>query len=167
MDSIFEELVAIDSKQALRFFLESLQETAGVERLRDDERLYVASVLSHYAQTSRADTVSLPSMANLSEVFNTFILQARTVTDSEILEYGGSQVLLLAGFFRDQMVRRYNVKWYDQVGRSLYDRAAQYSTNMRHRTFFDRLSESFPAWTIVCRDLSRNLRENRLLLRLN
>jgi hypothetical protein len=167
MDSIFEELVAVDAQQALRFFRESLRETAGTERLRDDEALYVASILAHYAQTSRSDTVSLPSMASLSEVFDNFVMETSKLYDSEILEFGGSQVLLFAGFFRDQMSRRHNVKWYDQIGQSLYERASQYSTNMKKRALFDRMSESFPAWTIVCRDMSRSLRENRLLLRLN
>lgn len=167
MDSIFEELVAVDSERAFKFFLENLRETTGTEHLRDDEAFYVASILAHYSQTSRSDTVSLPSMASLSDVFDSFLLQTSRLIDSEILEFGGSQVLLFAGFFRDQMHRRHNVKWYDQVGQSLYERASQYSTNVKKRDLFDRLSESFPAWTIVCRDLSRALRENRLLLRLN
>ena len=167
MDSLFEELIAVDSGNALNFFLTNLRETAGTQRLRDDEVSYVASILAHYSQTSRSDTISIPSMANLSEVFDSFILQTTTRNDSEMLEIGGSQVLLFAGFFRDQMSRRHNVKWYDQVGQSLYEKASQHSKNLKKRDLFDRLSESFPVWTIVCRDLSRALRENRLLLKLN
>jgi hypothetical protein len=165
MDSIFEELVAVDSKRAFKFFLASLRETAVTERFKDDEMFYVASVLAHYAQTSRFDTASTPCMADLAEVFDNFILQ--TSTDSAVLEFGGSQILLFAGFFRDQMHLRHNVKWYDQIGQSLYEKASQHSNNLKKRELFDRLSESFPAWTIVCRDLSRTLRENRLLLRVN
>ena len=120
MDSVFEELVAIDSKRAFNFFLASLKETALTERLKDDEMFYVASVLAHYSQTPRFDATSMPCMANLSEVFDNFVLQTTRLTDSEILEFGGSQVLLFAGFFRDQMRRRHNVEWYDQVGQSLY-----------------------------------------------
>jgi hypothetical protein len=165
MDSLFEELVAVDSGRAFKFFLASLQETAVPEKYREDEMLYVASILAHYSQTSRCDTTSMPCMANLSEVFDNFILQ--TSTDSEVLEFGGSQVLLFAGFFRDQMHRRHNVKWYDQVGQSLYEKAGQHSHNLKKRELFDRLSESFPAWTMVCRNLSRTLRENRLLLKIN
>ena len=66
MDSIFEELVGVDSKRAFNFFLVSLRETAITERFVDDELLYVASILAHYAQTSRSDTTSIPCMANLS-----------------------------------------------------------------------------------------------------
>jgi hypothetical protein len=106
-------------------------------------------------------------MANLSEVFDSFILQTTLLTDSEILEIGGSQILLFAGFFRDQMSRRHNVRWYDQVGQSMYEKASQYSRDVKKRDLFDRLSGSFPEWTIICRNLSRSCRDNRLLLRLN
>jgi hypothetical protein len=106
-------------------------------------------------------------MANLSGVFDNFVLQTTKLTDSDILEFGGSQVLLFAGFFRDQMEGRHNVKWYDQVGQSLYERASQHAKQLKKRALFDRLAESFPAWTIACRNLSRTLRENRLLLRIN
>ncbi len=167
MDSLFQELIAVDSGTALNFFAENLRETAGIRRFREDEVFYVASILAHYAQTSRSDTTTMPLMANLSEVFDAFIMETTLANDSEMLEIGGSQVLLFAGFFRDQMARRHNVKWYDQVGQSLYGRASQYTSDVAKRQLFDRLSDSFPAWTGVCSTLSRTFRENRFLLRLN
>lgn len=167
MDSIFEELIGIDAAKSLNFFLSNLREAVADRSVREDEVSYVASVLAHYSQTSRADAGAMPALANLSEVFDNFVLQTSTLTDSELLEMGGSQVLLFAGFFRDQMVRRHNVKWYDQIGQSLYERAGQYSRNVRKRELFDRLSESFPVWTLACRDLSRTLRDNHLVLRVN
>jgi hypothetical protein len=168
VDSLFEELIAIDSGTALRFFVANLRETIGTRilPLRDDEVDYVASILAHYAQTSRTDTMSIPAMANLSEVFDSFILPT-ALNDSELLEIGGSQILLFAGFFRDQMSRRHDVRWYDQVGQSFYERASQHSKNLKKRQLFDRLSRSFPVWTIMCRNLSRAFRDNRLLLRIN
>ena len=167
MDSLFEELVAVDSNAALNFFVNNLRDTAGDEQLRDDETLYVASILAHYSQTSRADTMSIPSMANLSEVFDSFILHTDGLSDSEILEIGGSQILLFAGFFRDQMARRHNVKWYDRVGQSMYERASHYTSNVKKRELLDRMSGSFPFWTHLCCDVSRVCRDNRLLLRMN
>jgi hypothetical protein len=106
-------------------------------------------------------------MANLSEVFDNFILHTSLLSDAEILEIGGSQILLFAGFFRDQMARRHNVRWYDQVGQSMYEKASQYSRDVKKREFFDRMSGSFPAWTAICNNMSRTCRDNRLLLRLN
>ncbi len=167
MDSLFEELIAIDSQHALNFFLVNLRETMGDRRLKDDEVLYVASILAHYSQTSRADTSSIPPMAHLGEVFDHFVLQTDMHRDPGVLEMGGSQVLFFAGFFRDQMARRHNVRWFDQIGQSLYERASHHSVNPKKRDLFDRLSESFPVWTLLCRDLSRTLRDNRLLLRPN
>jgi hypothetical protein len=167
VDSLFEELIAVNSESALKFFVENLRETAGAEKHRDDETVYVASVLAHYSQTSRADTMSIPSMANLSEVFDSFILNTSLLSDAEILEIGGSQILLFAGFFRDQMARRHNVNWYDQVGQSMYEKASQYSRDVKKRELFDRMSASFPAWTMICRNMSRACRDNRLLLRFN
>jgi hypothetical protein len=170
MDSLFEELVAIDSNAALNFFVSNLRDSAEAERvleLREDETLYVASILAHYSQTSRADTASIPSMGNLSEVFDNFILHTSLMSDAEILEIGGSQILLFAGFFRDQMARRHNVRWYDQVGQSMYEKASQYSRDVKKREFFDRMSMSFPAWTKICSNMSRACRDNHLLLRLN
>ena len=80
---------------------------------------------------------------------------------------GMGYLLLFAGFFRDQMSRRHNVRWYDQIGQSMYERASQHSRNPGKRELLDRLAASFPVWTIVCRNLSRAFRDNRLLLRYN
>ena len=162
MDSLFEELIAINSGSALKFFADNSQgDGGGGEILKDDETLYVASVLAHYSQTSRADTISIPSMANLSEVFDSFILHTSLLSDAEILEIGGSQILLFAGFFRDQMSRRHNVRWYDQVGQSgcTAKRASIRRDSEEAGELFDRMAESFPAWTIICRDLSRQCRD--------
>jgi hypothetical protein len=94
-------------------------------------------------------------------------MNAAARQDSEILEIGGSQILLFAGFFRDQTSRRHNVSWYDQLGQSMYERASHTSSVPQKRELFDHLAASFPEWTIACRDLNRALREDRLLLKLN
>lgn len=167
MDSLFEELVGVDSQKAFHFFLSNLREATVTEKLKDAEMLYVASILAHYSLTPRFDATSMPCMSDLSEVFEHFVLETGANADSEILEFGGSMVLLFAGFFRDQMQARHNVKWYDQIGQSLYERAGLHSSNLKKRELFDGLSESFPAWTLVCRNVSRALRENRLLLKIN
>ena len=83
------------------------------------------------------------------------------------LKIASTSILLFAGFFRDQMARRHNVRWYDQVGQSMYEKASQYSRDMKKREFFDRMSTSFPAWTMICNNMSRACRDNRLLLRFN
>jgi hypothetical protein len=167
MDKLLMELLAVNSETALNFFTENLRNTTHDHPFREDETAYVASILSHYSLTSRADATSLPSLADLSEVFDMFIMSAATRNDSEILEIGGSQILLFAGFFRDQMSRRHNVDWYDHLGQSMYERASHTSSVPQKRELFDHLAASFPDWTIACRNLNRALREDRLLLKLN
>lgn len=163
MDELFCELLGVDSSMALSFFLSGLKGVSGKEP--NNEMFYVASVLAHYSQTSRYDILSMPSLADLAEVFDQFILVE--TSDPEILEVGGSQLLLFAGFFRDQMSRRHNVRWYDEVGQSFYGRASLYTRGLKRRSLFEKLSQSFPNWALCCRDLSRICRESRYLIRLD
>lgn len=163
MDELFRELLGVDSEQAFNFFLSGLKEVTSGQP--GDEILYVASILAHYSQTSRCDATCMPVLANLSEVFDQFVLAE--VGDPEILEIGGSQILLFAGYFRDQMRSRHNVRWYDEVGQSFYDKASRLARESKKRRLFEGMSESFPQWALSCRDLSRSFRDNRFVLRIN
>lgn len=164
----YRDLLAVDSQSTLNFFHANLQDVSADSRVSATETIYVASILASYAQTSRADTTSLPPFASLSDVFDMFVMQRETITDPELLEIAGAQSLLLAGFFRDQMQRRHNVEWYDQLGTMFYERATQHSTQTpNRRALFARLSITFPEWTAICQRLSRALGERRFLLRLD
>lgn len=163
MDELFQELFGVDSNRALNFFHSGLREVSGKDT--NGEMLYVASVLAHYSQVPRFGCVSMPPLANLSEVFDNFVLAQ--ISDPEILEIGGSQILLFAGFFRDQMERRHNVAWYDKVGQSFYDRASVHVNEPKKKRLFEKMSESLPDWTLHCRDLSRAYRDNRYVLKIN
>lgn len=163
MDEILAEILGVDSSRAFDFFLSGLREVTGREP--NDEMFYVATVLAHYAETSRYDAVFMPVLANLSEVFDNFVFAQ--ADEPEILEIGGSQVLLFAGFFRDQMKRRHNVRWFDKIGQSLYFRAGQTTKDMKRGRFLSKLAETLPQWTRRCRDLSRMYRDDRYLLRID
>ncbi len=162
----FQKLVRSDHQATINFFYSELEEflTAGLSEL---ERLYVASVLATYAETSVSEkTQVLPPFSSLSQVFDLFIaVEPRGITDAYILETAGAQSLLLTGFFRDQMRQRHNVRWYDEVGRNFYAAASSLSGKYKEREVFGRMSENFPVWAMVCRDLSRSLRDNYYLLR--
>jgi len=112
MDAVFEELVGVDSRAALKFFVENLRDTAGNQTLREDETLYVASILAHYAQTSRADTLSIPSMANLSEVFDAFILHTPGLTDSEMESKG---FFVCAPDLEDELIRALGISAVERI----------------------------------------------------
>ena len=96
------ELLAIDHRQALEFFVLRLQDVSEptVDR---QELLYNASLLAHYAQVSTQPDVDVPAPANLSAVFDHFVSDTTLLHDSLMMETAGAQCLLLAGFFEDQM----------------------------------------------------------------
>src|SRR3977135_1775084 len=66
------ELLAIDHRQALEFFVLRLQDVSEptVDR---QELLYNASLLAHYTQVSTQPDVDVPAPANLSAVFEHFV----------------------------------------------------------------------------------------------
>lgn len=156
MDEMFAELIGVNSVTAFNFFLDGLKEVT--KSKPGDEMFYVASVLAHYSQTSRDDTSCMPVLANLAEIFDQFFFI--NTNDPEILEIGGSQILLFAGFFRDQMRHRHDVLWYDKVGQSFYDKASAHTRISKKRKLFENMSESFPIWALRCRDLQRNCHKN-------
>ena len=92
------ELLATDQRQALEFFFLHLQDVCepSVDRR---ELLYNASVLAHYAQVSTHAETELSAPANLSAVFDHFVLDTTLLADGPMMETAGAQCLVLAGFF--------------------------------------------------------------------
>jgi hypothetical protein len=117
------ELLAIDQRQALEFFVLRLQDVseASVDR---EELLYNASLLAHYALISTQPEVDVPAPANLTAVFDQFVADTTLRHDRMMMETAGAQCLLLAGFFQDQMRPRHNIRWYAELGASFFSRAA-------------------------------------------
>jgi hypothetical protein len=167
--SDLQELFGVNSEQVLKFFIDSLREEVLPTGIIDDELFYVASVLAHYAQTPRYDSGPITA-GSLSEVFDVFVLRGMLglespgLTDPELLEIAGSQALLFAGVFRDQMRRRHNVAWYDRLGQSFYNRASDYSPGRRKKEVLQRIATHFPVWAQTCNEMSRRLRDNYYLL---
>ena len=103
-----QELLATDHRHVLEFFLLGLRDVS--EPTVDREELfYNASVLAHYAQVSTQADVEWPAPANLSAVFDHFVSDTTLLRDSLMMEVAGTQCLLLAGFFEDQMRQRHNI----------------------------------------------------------
>jgi len=99
-----QELLAVDHRRALEFFVTGLQDVSdpGVDR---QELLYNASVLAHYAQVSTSAGLEMPAPANLTAIFDNFVLNASIPPDGHLLEVAGAQCLFLTGFFEDRMHR--------------------------------------------------------------
>lgn len=152
------ELLATDGRQALEFFFVHLQEVSGPSVDRR-ELLYNASVLAHYTQVSTSAATELPAPANLSAVFDHFILDTSLADDGPMMETAGAQCLLLAGFFEDQMRRRHNIRWYSQLGAGFYRRAASQERELAKARLLDTMARGFEAWRQRYARVSRELRD--------
>jgi len=165
MNHLFQGLLAVDHTDVFNFFASGLKDEIGERNIRRDEFFYVVSVLANFAQVPRYCEEGMPISCNFSEIFDRFIIPTDLLIDAEILEDAGAQTLFLAGFFRDQMKHRHNVLWYDEIGQSFYDKACQYEKDYQRRILFNHMAESFKVWAIICRNLSRSLRDRRYILK--
>ena len=163
MDDPFEDLLAVDHRRALEFFVVGLRDVAdgAVDR---EELLYNASVLAHYSQVSTVADTDFPAPANLSFVFDQFVLGAELAGDSATMEVAGAQCLLLAGFFQDQMRARFNLDWYSTLGAGFFRRAAAQQVSAKKAHLLDALGRRFEPWRQMHARLGRELRDRPYLL---
>ena len=161
--SPLSELLAADHRQTLEFFFKGLMDVSepSVDR---EEVLYNASVLAHYAQVSTRAVVDMPAPMHLGSVFEDFVLDTTLLDDSEMMETAGAQCLLLAGFFEDQMRRRYNIQWYAALGATFFKRAAAQEPLPRKARLLDVIARHFEPWRQRHAQLSRELRDLPYLL---
>jgi hypothetical protein len=157
------ELLATDHRQTLEFFVLGLRDVseANVDR---EELFYNASVLAHYAQVSTQASVEWPAPGNLSEVFDHFVSDTTLLRDSQMMEVAGTQCLLLAGFFEDQMRGRHNIRWYAELGSGFFSRAAAHERSPRKARLLDAIARRFEPWRQRHARLSRELRDQPYLL---
>src|SRR6202140_3556361 len=157
------EVLAIDRRQALEFFVLRLQDVSEptVDR---QELLYNASVLAHYAQVSTQPDVDVPAPSNLSVVFDHFVSDTTQLHDSLMMETAGAQCLLLAGFFEDQMRRRHNIRWYAELGASFFNQAAVQEQSPPKARLLHTMARPFEPWRPGHPRLSRELRDQAYAL---
>jgi hypothetical protein len=157
------ELLATDHRRILEFFVLGLRDVSepNVDR---QELFYNASVLAHYAQVSTQAGVEWPAPADLSEVFDHFVSDATLLRDSLMMEVAGTQCLLLAGFFEDQMRHRHNIRWYAELGSGFFSRAAAHERSSHKARLLDAIARRFEPWRQRHALLSRALRDQPYLL---
>ena len=163
MDDAFEDLLAVDHRRALEFFVVGLRDVSdgAVDR---EELLYNASVLAHYARVSTQSASDLTTPATLAEVFDHFVFDTSLRDDSAMMEAAGAQCLLLAGFFEDQLRRRHNIRWYAQLGVGFFSRAADLERSPEKVRLLAAIAAGFEPWRQRYARLSRDLRERSFLL---
>ncbi len=159
--------LAVTNAQALRFFYERLREVVH-ERAADapdDELLYNASVLAHFASTSTVSTTDFPpSPVNLSTVFDVFVLDRSQHVDPDLMEAAGSQCLMLTGFFQDQQSHRHNVDWFADLGADFYESAAYLSRDPSRGRIMGAMAAHFTFWRRQQRRLAAELRDEPRLI---
>ena len=157
------ELLAVDHRQALEFFVLRLKDVSEptVDR---QELLYNASLLAHYAQVSTQHEADVPAPANLSAVFDQFVSDTTVLRDSLMMETAGAQCLLLAGFFEDQMRGRHNIRWYSSLGAGFFGRAALHEPSLPKARLLGAIARRFEPWRLRHAQLSRELRDQPYLL---
>jgi hypothetical protein len=157
------ELLATDHRRILEFFVSGLRDVSEPDVDRQ-ELFYNASVLAHYAQVSTEAGIEWPAPKNLSEVFDHFVSDTTLRHDSVMMEVAGTQCLLLAGFFEDQMRQRYNIRWYSELGSRFFSHAAVYEPSSRKALVLDALARRFEPWRQRHARLGRAFRDQRYLL---
>ncbi len=159
----FQELLGSNHLATLEFFVVGLRDVS--ESSTDEqELLYNASVLAHYAQVSVDADDDMSTPADLSAIYDRFVAQPDVLRDSAMMEAAGAQCLLLAGFFEEQMRHRHNIRWYAQMGAGFYKRAAAREEAAGKAQLLDCIAGRFELWRQRHARLNRELRELRYKL---
>jgi hypothetical protein len=160
---LFQELLGSNHLATLEFFVVGLRDVS--ESATDEqELLYNASVLAHYAQVSVDADDELSTPADLSAIYDRFVAQPDLLRDSAVMEAAGAQCLLLAGFFEEQMRHRHNIRWYAHIGAGFYRRAAAHEETAGKAQLLDCIASRFELWRQRHARLNRELRDLRYKL---
>jgi hypothetical protein len=159
----FQELLAVDQRRALEFFVLWLKDVSEPDVDRQ-ELMYNASVLAHYAQVSAHAGVDLPAPSDLTAIFDHFVTGTAVGDDGLMMETAGAQCLLLAGFFEDQMRHRHNIRWYAELGAGFFTRAASHQSSTQKARLLITLARHFEPWRQRHARLGRELRDQPYLL---
>lgn len=157
------ELLGSDHRRTLEFFVMNLKDVSE-PTVDQQELLYNASVLAHYAQISVDTEIPMATPADLATVFDHFVLDTNIVVDPQTMETAGAQCLLLAGFFEDQMRRRHNIHWYSEMGAGFFRRAAAAEQSASKAKLLDTIGRHFEPWRRRHARLSHELRDSPYLI---
>lgn len=157
--------LAVNETQALRFFFERLRDVSDLEFAPEEELLYNASILAHFATTSTSSPEVFPaSPTGLTGVLDLFVLDRSQHTDPGIMEAAASQCLVLTGFFQDQLRRRHNLRWYSALGADFYDQAAHFGGDRHRARMMETMASRFQFWREQQHRLAHELRDLPFLI---
>lgn len=156
------ELLGSDHRRTLEFFVMNLKDVSE-PTVDQQELLYNASVLAHYAQMSVDADIPMAAPADLVAVFDHFVSDM-TLSDPMLMETAGAQCLLMAGFFEDQMRVRHNIHWYSELGAGFFRRAAAAEQSEAKAKLLDTIGRHFEPWRRRHARLSHELRDSPYLI---
>jgi hypothetical protein len=159
----FGELLASSHRQTLEFFVVGLKDVSG-SSVDQQELLYNASVLAHYAQLPADADAETATPADLTAVFDNFVSNTTWLNDPAMMETAGAQCLLMSGFFEDQMRRRHNIHWYATLGAGFFRRAAAGEPSAVKSQLLETIARHFEPWRRRHSRLSQELRDSPYLL---
>jgi hypothetical protein len=159
------DLLGVTNQQALQFFYEHLLDVTDESEPPQDELLYNASVLAHFASTSVISDEYPPCPTGLSAVFDLYVIdRAPLPRDPAIAEAAASQCLLLTGFFHEQQRQRHQLEWYAAIGSAFFARAARLCADGRRGRLLLVMARRFAFWREQQRRLAIELRDAPLLI---
>src|SRR5688572_32057635 len=157
------ELLASDHRRTLEFFVMNLKDVSE-PTVDQQELLYNASVLAHYAQISVDGDIPMATPADLTAVFDHFVADMNVLNDPLMLETAGAQCLLLAGFCEDQTRRRHNSHWYAEKGAGFFRSAGVPEQSASKGKLLDTIGRHGEPWRRRHARLSHELRDSPYLI---
>ena len=146
----FPAFLLVDKKSNLDFFLAGLLEVAPpIGVVTEDEIGYVASVLADRAMTSTFEPAGRRH-SELHNLFDRFVLKQEAIGNFPLLETASAENLLLTGFFRNQLRRRHDMEYFEEIGRSLYFQASEMAVSRRKKDLYSRMCERYRIWARTC-----------------
>ena len=161
--SEFAELIAVDERRALEFFVVGFKDVCEADVGRK-ELLYNASILAHYAQVSTGANGDMPVLPDLGAVFDHFVVDVAFGHSESVLETVGAQCLLLTGFFGEQMQSRHNLRWYAELGAGFFHRAARRQPHSQKAGLLTVMAKNFGLWRNRHARLAQELRDQPYLI---
>lgn len=173
MDNSEKKVLTVDDEVALKVFYERLSMEVGFRSEELEAELkFVASILADKCLTSvdgGGVEGGAPLHGDLTGVFDNYIFSSDGIHDPKLMEDAGAQTLLYAGFFRTQQENRHKLSWFNQIGRSFFERAACLTEDENRKAFLLNFSKRFEYWSGICHKLSktfRDLADDKLVIRL-
>ncbi len=164
--SCLADLLESGNEATIRFFASSLANEVLPSGTTEEHLKYVASIHAHWALVSTSNTAGYERLEpTLADVFEKYVLveyEENTLPRRvrlQRLEIGASQIILHAGFLRDQSSHRgrHNHEYFEQIGASFYNTLSLETSGPKSELYMF-MSKRFNRWTSVGCRMARTIK---------